>query len=558
MTSVSILKRSSLVTLLTLALSGCQTVPEPTPADYSDLSARAAAGEAVSMTALREAFLHSEDFNTRMQALAPLEQQAMQLMEDEPLRLGAIGTAIIDEYFASITGHKALQRYYSHLGADDAAEEHEAWLSQVIAAVEADADGSVRAPYTVVSAGEAQAYLRLNNRIPVGSMYYSTEAAPFMVLIAAQAPQGRMQSYYFNLTGAYQAIQAAVGRAHDGETFDPGILIDYLAQQEDSAAQASIGSYLYSQQRFDEAEHWFRASSRSGNVLANLMLAHIYQMRALRSSDEEQEQEEALELALDHYTTAIAMGSDDAMFALGTLYLDGYYGEENIDTGVSLLQQAANFGHTDSMLWLGHMHREGMHVEQDVDAARRYFSQAAETGSPRAQRHYTRFLLANADVIAFDTRVVDWLDALIIDDDAEAMLLRGALYARGVGVNQNFRRAQQWYRRAASTSERNAELINEIAWTLAVSHLTRLRQPEYALRIIERTMTSDPVARRNAAYLDTWAAAHAANGNFERALEIQRKAVAAAEAEADENLIEVLQRHLELLEQGQTITDEIP
>ncbi len=556
MTLVPNLTRASLTLCLMLALAGCQTLPDAPPADYETLASEAAAGGSVSVTDLRSAFLQSDDFNARMQALAPLEQQAMQLMEDEPLRLGAIGTAIVDEYFASITGHKALQQYYDHVGAADAADEHAAWLSQIIAAVETDADGSVRAPYSVISAGEAQAYLRLRNRIPVGSMYYSTEHTPFMVLIAAQAPQGRMQSYYFNLTGAYQAIQAAVGRSHEGESFDPGTLIDYLAQQEDSAAQASIGSYLYAQQRFEEAAHWFRASSRSGNVLANLMLAHIYQMQALRSSGDDQD--EALELALDNYTTAIAMGSDDAMFALGTLYLEGYYGDDNIESGVSLLQQAADLSHTDSLLWLGHLHREGLHVNQSIDSARRYFSQAAETGSPRAQRHYTRFLLANANVIAFDDRVLDWLNVLIAEDDAEAMLLKGALQARGLGISQNFRRAQRWYRRAAESGEHNAELINEIAWTLTVSHMTRLRQPEFALRIMERTMTSDSSARANAAYLDTWAAAYAANGNFERALDIQRQALEAAEAEDDERLIEVLTKHLELLQQGETITDEIP
>ena len=36
-------------------------------------------------------------------------------MEDEPLRLGAVGSAILDLYYASLAGHQALAKFYGHL-----------------------------------------------------------------------------------------------------------------------------------------------------------------------------------------------------------------------------------------------------------------------------------------------------------------------------------------------------------------------------------------------------------------------------------------------------------
>src|SRR5512138_13467 len=83
--------------LATIALAGCQTAaPRP---DYATLAKEADEGQNVSVDALRAAFLAAPDFDARMEQLAPLEQQAMQLMVDEPLRLGAVGSATLNVYY---------------------------------------------------------------------------------------------------------------------------------------------------------------------------------------------------------------------------------------------------------------------------------------------------------------------------------------------------------------------------------------------------------------------------------------------------------------------------
>ena len=111
---------------LTVALCvGCQT----TPLDYNTLTDKVTDGEQVSVTELRTTFLELDDLAERMARLTELETQAMQLVEDEPLKLGSIGSAILDTYYGSLTGHYVLERFYQHVESPDAATPHHDWLT---------------------------------------------------------------------------------------------------------------------------------------------------------------------------------------------------------------------------------------------------------------------------------------------------------------------------------------------------------------------------------------------------------------------------------------------
>ena len=61
------------------------------------------------------------------------------------------------------------------------------------------------------------------------------------------------------------------------------------------------------------------------------MLARVYQLEA--RDLEGDARKEAMEFVLEQYLHAIAVGSDEAMFALAGLYLDGDYGDDNVESG---------------------------------------------------------------------------------------------------------------------------------------------------------------------------------------------------------------------------------
>jgi TPR repeat protein len=543
--------------LALVALTGCQTATPPLP-PYSVLAKEAESGAPVSAEALRAAFIAAPDFNDRLQQLAPLETDALQMVADEPLRLGAMGSAILNIYYGSLAGHYALVKFYEHVDAADSVAIHQVWLDKITAAIQKQGDGSRDKPWPVVSASEAETFLRVQNMTPVGSMYHSGEKIPFMMLVTARPAEGPLKNVYFDLTAAYHAVEGAVSQEDKGDQpFSPGMLIGFLAKNDDTAAQAAIGAYLLSQNRLPEAAEWLSGASRTGNVLANLMLARVYQLEARDFEGDKHTQ--AMEYVLEQYLHAIAVGSDEAMFALAGLYLDGDYGEDNVDSGTALLKQAAALQNPNALMWLGQLSLDGTHMPKDPAAAKSYFKTAAATGDTHARLQYVRFLLTpEAGAEPFDPQAYTWLAEEAKTGEPEAMLMLGNLYAKGVGVSQSYKQALTWFKTAVSTSPDDANIVNEVAWTLAVTHLEPLRKPSYALEIMDRVMNGDATARQNPAYLDTWAAANAATGDFQRAVTLQQQAVKAAREQQDTEVITVLEAHLDAFQRGETIIDPVP
>ena len=138
------------------------------------------------------------------------------------------------------------------------------------------------------------------------------------------------------------------------------------------------------------------------------------------------------------------------------------------------------------------------------------------------------------------------------------MLLLGNLHARGVTSEQNLRAAYRWYRGAAKTAAMNADIVNEVAWTLTVSDLDDLRKARYALRIMSSLMNADDDARTRPEYLDTWAATHAANGDFGEAIRLQKLALVEAKNAERDDVLDILQEHLDLFIAGEQVIETAP
>jgi TPR repeat protein len=525
---------------------GCQS----TPIDYGVIRDKASDGTQVSIAELSGAFLSLPDLSERMERLAELEQQALELVADEPLKLGSIGTAILDTYYGSLTGHYALEKFYRHLESP-AADGHAQWAQSIREYMQQMGDGSRARPIPAISPVEAKIYALSLGMSPVGSMYQTNEEQPHTMLLQAREGPATIKALHFNLESVYRAMSQRFKNATD---FHPVALMYHLARQGDSAAQTAIGGYLASQNELDTAVDWLQAASRSGNLLANSFLARIFWEKASKASDPNLKQE-YLDSVLENYLHAIALGSSDAMYALGVLYLNSHYGEDNIASGIPLLNQAADANHSDAAMFLAHMHYTGEAVEKDLDRAAFFYVRASELENPFARRAYARFVLTEN---RNDARAVGWLKELARDDDSEAMVLLGNLHARGVGVKQNLRRAVGWFKDAVAVSRSDANIVNEVAWTLTVSDLNGLKRQRYALNIMDALMQDSADARSKPEYLDTWAAACAANGDFNRAVEIQQQAVTAAEADQYAAVRDVLKEHLQAFHNRETITEKAP
>ncbi len=534
---------------------GCQTTRHAT---YAELNDKITNGETVSVRELREAFQRDVALPENMQRLDELEQQAMQLVEDEPLKLGSIGSAILDTYQASITGHYVMTRFYEHVDAPEAAAGHLDWLERIRADMEHSGDGTRESPYPVMTSVDAQMYVIYRGMSPVGAIYQTSDEHPFTLLIQARPEEGPIENLNFDLTSVYQAMRMDFAASADADDeFSPFSVIGYLAKRGDPAAQAAIGAFLASQNRYKDAVDWLKAASRTGNLVASSVLARLYWERASNAESDEA-RKEALDEVLENYLHAIALGSTDAMYALAVLYLNGQYGEENRSSGVTLLTQAAAANHAEAALFLAHLYYTGDVVDKDLNKARDYYVQACQLDDAFAMRSYARFLLDRSADQPPDPRIIKWLEALTKEKDAEAMLLLGNFHARGVGTNQSFSRAVHWYKEAVKAAPNDASIVNEIAWTLTVSNFADLKRTRYARTIMDSLMESNVDARARPEYLDTWAAAYAANGDFNRAIELQQQALAVAEKMQFDSVLDILREHLDAFKDGQTITESAP
>ncbi|HCY04026.1 MAG TPA: hypothetical protein DHU16_01135, partial [Gammaproteobacteria bacterium] len=146
-------------------ISGCQTAATgPTAVEHNGVALP-------SIVALQQDFLSQPDVAARYLRLSELEAQALALSADEPLRLGSVGSAILEIHPASYTGHFVLEKFYRNLESTDAQQLHAAWLRHLRNTITTDADGSTEAPYKVFSINDAKTLLVVQSLIESGALY---------------------------------------------------------------------------------------------------------------------------------------------------------------------------------------------------------------------------------------------------------------------------------------------------------------------------------------------------------------------------------------------------
>ena len=556
---------------LGLLFSGCQTsAPRITAVEYKGTPLPSILG-------LQQEFLSQPDLMTRYLRLSELEAQALALAADEPLRLGSVGSAILEIYPASYTGHFVLEKFYRDLESSEAQQLHAAWLRHMRETTIGDADGSTDAPYKVMSINDARTFLAMQGLRETGALYQSNaETALGLTMLARENAQAPLRTQQFDLTSILQPLTADLAGTQTVQPNNPWPLLRELASSRNSAAQASIGTFLAKQRRFEAALGWLEVAARPGNLFANSLLARIYWFKAGTAQKQEQQQsatdsddaqptaEEFKQMALENHLQAVALGSADSMYSLGRLYIEEFFGPGNNAEGITLLEQAGRLGKAEALLYLGHQFRTGQRLEANPTAAKDYLEQAAALQNPTAIISYARYLTTatGQENISAHERLMPWLLELADTDHAEAMVVLGNLSARGIAVPKSSRRALKWYKKAVRNAGSHhhgaAEIINEVSWTLATTPINSLRDSRYARTIMDKLMAADKAARDRPEYLDTWATTYAANGDFVTAIDKQQEAISKAEEQQRDDVLEILRMHLSKFKAGDRIVDQVP
>lgn len=549
----------ALPVLLALLLGACASRPVAVvrPPSYWVLEGEARGGDFTHLTALRNAWLQLPDAGARLARVAELENQALQMF-DQPLRLGAIGNAILEQFPGSLLGHMAMASFFDRVAQPtDAAREH-ASAKAISDELLRSGDGTAARPYAAIATSDATALMRQQGFIGLGSIYTdTTEGKLHLNLLVSQGPAKPLRTLVFDVTPTFSRLLEIQPLKDKKPASVPQLLFD-LARRGDSGAMTTAATQLM---REDVAQQTaaFRLLQQAvtdGNLYARLSLAQAYLNAYAGETDTDQKQE-LLHHAVEQLEQSVAAGSDVAMLELGRVYLSGLAGAAKKPDGIALIEKSVSLQQPAAMLLLARLSNAGEGVPKDAARARALLLQAAQLGSIDAKLAYAQVLLS-AQPSTLDDPARNWLTELSRDEQPKAMLLFAGVQARGVHVTKDIRAAKKLYRAVAGNVRKDPELINDVVWTLAVTDVPQLRDPREALKLMDQLMTVNKDAAANPAFLDTWAAANAANGKFPRAVELQEQALEAAKTQSPADVVKVLGEHLAAFKRGEAITEKVP
>ncbi len=566
-------------------MAGCATSGEPpiaaapaAPADYAGLLARVQEGDFARLDEFRRGWLAQPDAGAQLERLNALEQQALQMF-DQPLRLGAIGAALLDVYPASLAGQMASATYYERVSNVEDAARYKANANAIASAMAGSAmagsamaggapaagNAGTASPVRVLSIGEASAFLRHRGITSLGSIYGAPSSGNLQLsLIGSRSKDESLVTTTFDITDTFLALTPEARAAKNAGDRSAAMqrYIGERLRQGDSAARTFVAMTLLAGDRHyrNSAIGLLQQAVSDGNLYARLLL--VQSMLADYASTSAEDRTPLLQAAVRQLEQAVAAGSEAAMLELGRLQLSGLLGEEGAEArrveGLAHVRRAAELAHVPAMLVLAGLYAEGTdYLPKDVALATDWLRKAAQQGDSGARLAYARFQLAQ-EPASLDAQGLAWLRELAAAKNADAMFMIGSLHARGEHLPLDVRLARQTFRDLVALNPTAPEPVNNVAWTLTVSDIAELRDPRRALDMMSKMMTASAEAAANPAYLDTWAAAHAATGRFERAIELQEAALAAAVKAQDEDTAKVLREHLEAFRRGETITEKVP
>ena len=160
---------------------------------------------------------------------------------------------------------------------------------------------------------------------------------------------------------------------------------------------------------------------------------------------------EEAHLLLPELERRVAAGDIKAQTELGARYGQGYGVAQDIPKAISLLSAAAAKNDPDAQYFLGTAYSSGLGVPYNEAQAFTLYEQAAAQGNAPAN-----FMVATSIIYGKGGIAPSWsggmkyLWASAVKGYPPAMVLLGAAYQDGAGVDANPRAAAYWYRRTLS------------------------------------------------------------------------------------------------------------
>lgn len=261
------------------------------------------------------------------------------------------------------------------------------------------------------------------------------------------------------------------------------------AQTGDAKAQYEIGQSIYFGKGIakDKAKgfEWMLKAAKSGYAPAQLSVGESYYWGVGTKKD--------LYKAVEWYKKASDQKYPDATYELSMSYLLGQGIQQNIAKGNELkiqaaqagslkaiidlgqsyytgdpennipkdfkkaaawFKQAVKMGNPSAMINLGVMHESGEGVEQSNTEALKLYLLAAKQKDALAQFNICRFYFYGVHPLKHNyENAFKWCSASAKQNDNDAKLFLGRMYAKGLGTKVDAQKALNWYKQVSYESE---------------------------------------------------------------------------------------------------------
>lgn len=158
--------------------------------------------------------------------------------------------------------------------------------------------------------------------------------------------------------------------------------------------------------------------------------------------------------ALDLWQKAADEEHPASLSLLGRAYVEGKLGlGKDVESGMALLEKAANRGDVTASMYLGRMYAKGDGVAQDMERAMKWYEQAASGGDAHAQYIVGLAYLEGSGVSVDESKAFNWLKLAAGQEHVNAMLMLSVCYSTGKGTAQDADMAEVWKKKALRLNE---------------------------------------------------------------------------------------------------------
>ncbi|HEY9029957.1 MAG TPA: tetratricopeptide repeat protein [Kangiella sp.] len=210
-------------------------------------------------------------------------------------------------------------------------------------------------------------------------------------------------------------------------------------------------------------------------------------------------------------------------------------------------KKAAKSGDEQAQYLYAMMLFRGLGVELDSEQATKWMSRSAEQGYEKAVFHQAISHLTSKHQsvsIKQKEQALKTMQTFAENGDKVAQYWMGNTFYFGyIDDRRSYNEAVYWYQLAVEQGSYQA--MNNLAWIKVVSQGSELFDPEQGLILAERAVAKYP---ENHGYLDTLAAAYAANQQFDKAAATQLKVIELAshdDCQKCDRLVDYYQIHLQ-------------